>query len=288
MGATRSNGMTVMAVCTLALAAPALGQVVSQPAPDARPASERRVVRERAGEARYQIRVMEGVLERAVQHGAHVVSAEIREVAPDLVFFSGPARARGFQLEGYGVFFSVDVPAVRRSLVWSFRTLNPDGRQVEQAMASLRRAVEQFQADPRTKRELQQALRLVELQVGPLPAGADVEQGQPGAAGRPVEVEQAAATSAAKRAVIAPDEAYEAEVKQALVDAMLDYGPPLGIASDQWLTVAARGDQDRTLPGELGDEVTIVLRVRGGDLQAFRAGRLGRDEARQRVEVREH
>jgi hypothetical protein len=82
-------------------------------------------------------------------------------------------------------------------------------------------------------------------------------------------------------------EAYESEVKSALTDAMLDYGPPLGIAADDWLTVAARDNDDRLTGGELAASVTITLRVRGRDLTAFRAGQITRDAARARVEVRE-
>jgi len=41
-----------------------------------------------------------------------------------------------------------------------------------------------------------------------------------------------------------PDEAYRAEVKQALKEAMLDYGGPLGIRPQEWLTIAARRDEE--------------------------------------------
>src|SRR5262245_2241639 len=74
-------------------------------------------------QARFQIRIMEGVLENAVQHGAQTVSTQMRIVSPDIALFSGPARARGFRLDGYGVFFAVDVPALHRSVTWSVRTL---------------------------------------------------------------------------------------------------------------------------------------------------------------------
>ena len=94
---------------------------------------------------------------------------------------------------------------------------------------------------------------------------------------------------AAERAAPDPNEAYEAEVKQALIDAMVDYGPPLDIGADEWLTVAARDDtsSDRLLPGEVSETVTVILRIRGADLGQFRSGRLTRDEVRQRVEVKE-
>jgi len=247
-------------------------------------------------DARYQIRVMERVLESAVQHGAQVVTRQIRQVSPELLAFTGPARARGYRLENYGVFFSVEVPAVRRSVAWSMRTLQRSGPELGRAIDALRRSIE-AQADARTRRELQQALRLVELQVGPLPtppgatsgSGARMATAQDAAraaerladrSGPEVEVEEPPA------AVRDPGAAYEAEVKTALATAMLDYSGPLDLHPGDWLTVAARDNDDRLLT-DLAESVTIVLRVRASDLTAWRDGRLTREQALARVEVRE-
>jgi hypothetical protein len=61
----------------------------------------------------------------------------------------------------------------------------------------------------------------------------------------------------------------------------------MGIGADEWLTVAARDAEGPLNPSEPYDAVTIVLRIKGSDLAAFRAERLTREEARKRVEVRE-
>jgi hypothetical protein len=85
-----------------------------------------------------------------------------------------------------------------------------------------------------------------------------------------------------------PSEAYTTEVQNALMDAMLEYGGPLGIAPDEWLTVAARDNEDRRLsPADPFEVVTITLRIRGEHLAAFAAGRIGKEEAKKRVEIRE-
>ena len=63
--------------------------------------------------ARFQIAAMEGVLETAVQLGARRMSQQVQAVSPDMLFIAGAARAKGFWLQGYGVFFDVDVPAMR-------------------------------------------------------------------------------------------------------------------------------------------------------------------------------
>ena len=279
MGEYRKEQWRTVAVAAVAIVTlvPALA------AAQAAAGAARRDSREAAA-MRYQIRVMEGVLESAVQHGAQVVTTQIRRLSPDFVAFTGPAQARGYRLDGYGMFFSVDVPAVRRSVVWSVRTLQQSGLDMSRALQSLRRAVE-TQADTRAKREMEQALRLVELQVGPVPRDESPPRGSGAAAADRLAPE--AGGEAATPVVQDPGAAYEAEVKSALVDAMLDYGPPLGIAADEWLTVAARDNEDRLAGGELADNVTITLRIKGRDLAAFRAGQITRDEARARVELRE-
>ena len=83
--------------------------------------------------------------------------------------------------------------------------------------------------------------------------------------------------------------AYTNEVKSALVDAMLDFGAPIPLGDTQWLTIAARDDHDSRLGGGNPYDVsTIVLRISGADLAAFRAGKISREEALQKVEVREY
>lgn len=288
---TRTNRSTWTATGLAALLAGAAPAAAQQPVlPESDPSPPPRVAtgppqapRQAAAHARYQIRLLEGVLESAVQHGAQVVTMQIRQFSPDLMVFSGPARARGYRLDGYGVFFSVDVPAVRRSVTWSFRTLNQGGNELGRALQSLRRAVA-TQADSRTRTELEQALRLVELQVGPVPP-TPVMPGTPVASAEPAA--EVVVTAEPQPVMRDPDAAYEEEVKNALVDAMLDHGSPLDIGAEEWLTVAARDTEDRLMTTDLDDTVTIVLRIRGSDLRAFRAGSLARDDARRRVEVRE-
>jgi hypothetical protein len=86
-----------------------------------------------------------------------------------------------------------------------------------------------------------------------------------------------------------PAAAYTREVKAALMDAMIENSGPLAVSSDEWLVVAARDSEpgNRLVPGDAYDTTTWVLRVKGEDLAAFRAGRLTLEEARARVEVRE-
>jgi hypothetical protein len=84
-----------------------------------------------------------------------------------------------------------------------------------------------------------------------------------------------------------PDLAYEEHVREALIDAMLDWGALLPLGPDEWLTVAARDNQDVIMPGASPDVVTIILRVKGSDLAERLAGRVPLEELRRRVDVRE-
>jgi hypothetical protein len=151
----------------------------------------------------------------------------------------------------------------------------------------------QTQNDSRMKTELEQALRLVEVQVGPpgmrTPAvtGAMMTEASGRQAPDNTLAPPAAPPMSAETSAIMsnPSEAYTDAVQRALVDAMLDYGHTLGLSGEEWLTVAARENSDAMLAGDLTDSVTITLRVKASDLEALKAGRLSRDEVRQRVEV---
>ena len=67
----------------------------------------------RAAQQRYQIGQMERVLEGAVEHGVTVTRDRVQALAqvPADLLVSDNAHARGFRLEGYGVFFDVIVPS---------------------------------------------------------------------------------------------------------------------------------------------------------------------------------
>ena len=83
-----------------------------------------------------------------------------------------------------------------------------------------------------------------------------------------------------------PDLAYEDQVRVALIGAMLDWGALLPLGPDEWLTVAARDNAptDSFVPG---DQMTLVLRLKGSDIAAFRAGNLTLEQVRARVQAGE-
>jgi hypothetical protein len=284
------TGVGVMAIA-LVLAAP----VSAQQAPAVKPVDRMSL--------RHQIFVMEGALARAVAFGAQRLNHELRALAPGMLMLAGDANARGFYLEGYGVFFDVEVPVLRESMMWSLRTmLEQDDEALREAVGQLKQFIQAQQPrDPRQRAALDSALRRIELQVGPtMPAMPGRTVAGPHAAGTvsaagaaeepstPAVEAQAVPSGPDREWLEDPGRAYTESVQRALVDAMIDYSAPMAVGHDEWLTVAARDNErrDRLAPQDPYEEVlTIVLRVRGSDLAAYRGGRIDRDEVRQRVQV---
>jgi len=240
-------------------------------------------------QSRYQIAQMERVLEGAVEHGATITRDRLKAVLPpadsaDTLMTGENARARGFRLEGYGVFFDVLVPPfyTETTLTWSLKTLDQNDLGLDSAMRELRTHVQQS-----GDANLQQALKRVELQVGPTTVSS---QAAVAGGGARTATGSAASTSADPPAsdpiLNDPNEAYRSEVIQALMDAMLDHSTALRIGSNEWLTVAARGNDDRPrlAPADT-DARTRMIRLRGADLMQYLAHQISKEEALKRIEV---
>jgi hypothetical protein len=235
--------------------------------------------------ARQRIYMMEGVLERAVQLGVENLRRRVRAVMPDdALLQGGAAQVRGFPLDGYGVFFDVEVPALRQSLAWSMRTMRDTGMSLARDLAQIRSLIQAIE-DPRAQAELDRTLRRIQQQVGPTPP---VQPASLAAGGAQPVSEARPGTVAEVDPVLVndPNEAYTDEVKAALIDAMIENSTQLGLSAGEWLTVAAR---DNTSQGPLvtpnPNAVTLVLRISADDVNAFRAGRLTLQQARARVQV---
>jgi len=91
------------------------------PAPVAAPAPAPAPVVLTAAELRQRrnaIFMMEGVLVKAVRLGAAATAKEIQAIQPGVRLFStAPVKAHGTYLEGYGVFFQVEIPEAMPSVV---------------------------------------------------------------------------------------------------------------------------------------------------------------------------
>ena len=226
----------------------------------------------KAQRRRNQIQIMEGVLARAVRSGAENMARRMQSRDPSLMLFTGQARARGFMLDEYGVFFDVEIPALRPTVVWSMQTLQRDAT-IANAIDSLQKALTSMPDNPR-RLEAEQALKYVQQLAPPM-------------ASRPQGQAERSVTAADADPVDDPHSSYTEAVKSALIDAMLDYSIAMDLGADEWLTVAARDSEGPLTPDEIYDPTTIVISVKGSDLATYASDRSKRSEVKSRVVVRE-
>jgi hypothetical protein len=251
---------------------------------------------------------MERVLTQALQEGAQDLAQQLKVREPNSAFVTGTGRARGFILDGYGMFFDVDVPGMRQSVIWSaqmlelererqanlgfLQTSRPDDPRRRLAQANLRQIARLMGTPPGTilvpdaTTPLQMAPPLpgrigAAMAVG---EGAEVPPTAPslatGATAPPVPPMQHVQQRD-------PNELYTEAVKHALIDAMLDFSAFLKIADNEWLTVAASDSDGPQIPGQIDDASRILIRIKGADLAAFYGGKLTRAEVLKKVEVKE-
>jgi hypothetical protein len=257
-----------LVVAFVIFAAPAVPRARQEPSPEAL-------------KLRKEIQLMEGVLARAGSVAAQSVGSELQKLEPGLTVFIGNSRARGFIVNGYGIFFHVEVPALSGTVLWS-QMVTQRELQFGTALAMLKRALEDMPEGP-SRRNALQAVSTLDRQAGQSQqlrevASADVKA--PATTDAPAAPPASALTNEVMRD---PNEAYKQEVKRELIDALLNHSLPLNVAADQWLEVGAH--MMETPQGQRG--ATLMIRVKGSDLAIFAADPTRRDEIRAKVEVRE-
>jgi len=244
---------------------------------------------------RYQLGVMESVLEQAVEHGVDKTRDQMKALLPPAeMLLATSTRVRGFRQEGYGVFFDVEVPTLDTSLPWSFAVLDQNGLGLASALESLRTVVQKT-----GDTNLEQALRRIEVQLAPMtvqaPAAQPVSQGartlSAAAAVAAVDTRPAPAPTSPVSSIEAylnqVHETLRSEVRDALINAMLDYSRGLAIGPNEWLHIAAKRAEDRPRISPVDTNAdTMHIRVRGSDLTDFLGNKISRDEAISRVQVK--
>lgn len=234
-----------------------------------------------AQERRRNIRYMEGVLVQAVRVGAEMVGKELERYEPTgVTVLMGSPRARGFVLEGHGVFFDVEVPEINQSVVWSVMIAQRD-RQIGNALDSLNSALVTM-PDTSPVQQMKNAVELLNTAVGPVPT----REGSQASKNAPPMTKEGADRVTAQSAVIEPRKIYHAAVIGSVVDAMLGYSVQMALGADEWLTVAARGYDGPSGPQQgLSETTTITVRVKGSDLATYHADPTRRAEIREKVKA---
>lgn len=77
---------------------------------------------------------------------------------------------------------------------------------------------------------------------------------------------------------------YRRAIREALMDALLDYGQ-VPLKASEWLTIGVRS-VDTPAP-TMNDTVALVMQITGEDLTLFRQAKITRDEAKKRIKIKE-
>ena len=235
-------------------------------------------------ESRYQLRIMERVFEQAVTHGAEQFASRIETSDPSSrINFAGIARARGFKLDGYGVFFDVQVPILRPSVNWVFRQLNQldfsarIAADLDEVLPVFREKMRTFD-DEQLMENFERALLAFPR---PLPPGPPM-----GPEGPPMEPPPGAQL-VGREALVASEEdlqaEYAAQIAAEVTAVILDHSEAILLGADDWLVVATVASfSPNDTPG-----MKMMLKIRGSDLIALRARELSREDAIKRIETGE-
>ena len=232
-------------------------------------------------ESRYQLRIMERVFEQAVTHGAEQFASRIETSDPSSrINFAGIARARGFKLDGYGVFFDVQVPILRPSVNWVFRQLNQLNFSARIA-ADLDEVLPVFREKMRTfddEQLMENFERALLAFPRPLPPGPPM-----GPEGPPMEPPPGAQL-VGREALVASEEdlqaEYAAQIAAEVTAVILDHSEAILLGADDWLVVA-------TVASFSPNDTKTMLKIRGSDLIALRARELSREDTIKRIETGE-
>ncbi len=300
MSRTASFFVTVALILTLASVAHAQTPTPT-PAPTAPPSVARVVDR---SDIRRHVYVMEGALVRAVSFGGQRLTRQIKSVVPEMLAVSGEPHARGVYLENYGVFFDVGVPVLHQSTIWGLQNfLRQDDQGLIQTIEFLRQQSKGARS-PAERAAIDNTIRRLEMQKNPF-AGVQTQAQINFPGSTPPADQQIAATTVNETRPAEPERtidfkyltdpnainrAYTESVQQALIDAMIDFSVPIIIAPEEFLTVAARDNMPRDSlapPDPYEEVVTVLLRIKGSDLAAYRASQIDRVEVLKRVQVRE-
>jgi hypothetical protein len=197
---------------------------------------------------RFQLQLMESVLENAVRQSGQELATRAAEEMPIGMLLMGRPRANGFPLEHYGLVFDVEVPQIRESYVMrsQMARANPSVPQAPQV-------------------------------------GNQTVAGRGSTRATAVAPDDLRSPASADPFLADPNQFYRDLVKRRLIDAMLDYSRSLQVADSEWLSIVARGEEDPIPTGLYNDSQTLILRIKGSDLTLFFDGKITRDDVKKRV-----
>lgn len=210
---------------------------------------------------RSQILTFEDVLRRAIEVAGENLSKQVQQQlnTPIPIQFGFDPTApivRGWPIEAYGYHFDVQVPDVAQTGITLLRLYQPPPRPVQARPAS--------PSGDEIRRPVASSGVVAD---DPITGAAAPASGAPGAADptfRPIDV-------------------YRANVRSALIDAILNNPGVLNLRDGDMLAVSAAGVGQSAAYRLSSQSARLTLYIRGADLAALRDGRLTRDQVRQRI-----
>jgi hypothetical protein len=198
-----------------------------------------------------QVVAFEGSLRMAIERAGARLAQKAREVVPNVLMqFEADPIVSGLVVPEVGPHFDVQIPGIL-----------PSAKQLWATWLNLRRPAESGDLK----------------QVNQLPPG------KVGATGLP------AADPMTESPTIAfdPDREYTNYVREELIDALLDQSTAIPIGAGERLTIVAK-DILGLIPAQFAalnrmSSRQLILTIKGDDLLQFRAGKLTREEAKQRI-----
>ena len=244
--------MTVQTIAISALLATSVPLVAQQPSPGADP-------------LRTQIMTFEDALRRAIEVAGEDLSAQVQQqlqtpVPIQFGFIPAVPVVRGWPLESYGYHFDVQVPDVAGNsiLVWRMWEDSrpvarmPDGRQPQGPAR-------------------------------PVASGGGIVKDDPMTGGGTSGPPGAAAPAAPAGSDFDPIAVYRANVRSALIDAIINNPGVLSLRDTDVIAVSAATVRQSAAYRLSSRSTRLTLYIRGTDLIALREGKLTRDQARQRI-----
>jgi hypothetical protein len=248
-----------------------------------------------ADERDSEVRVLGGILVQSMNQGAADLVHQMQVIDPGSVGSAmiSQAHAHGIALEGYGVLFDVDVPLMNMSLIVTQRQIVVQNlrTKIDEAARMRAQAKSPDVQDQLTARIQMLTNTLATIAPAAPPTVATgvtpVNNLQQAPAGTVVAAtDDVAPVAPAPVSTPSADKMYSDAIKAALMNAMVNHSSALMLGDDEWLVVAARGNEP-TIPGAIEDRSGIILRIKGSDLAAFRANKLSHDEVLKKIEIRE-
>jgi hypothetical protein len=211
---------------------------------------------------RQQMALFCNALSLAIRNGASSMEQKVRQVLPTAkLAFSSPTQVTSHRLPDYGPEFQVGVPDLSPNTEWALAILMGQQQRVRQRV---------FQAP------------------GPGQVqGATVNR--TALAGDPQVVAPPPPPTPFVDRALLPEELYTSEVKNAIIEAMVENSQGLHLTANERLTVVARSNAEPD-PQSLSpqtDATAVTFQIMGADLLEYHTGRITPEDVRRRVKITE-